>query len=185
MEEIWKDIEGYEGLYQVSNFGRVRSLDRVEPYRNGGTRKRKGNMKILHKNKDEYVIITLCKCSKHKTFTVHKLVWTSFVGPIPEGYEINHKDERPENNRLDNLNLLTHKQNINWGTGIQRHSFTQRNRPVTSKVVNQYSIDGIFIKQWPSTKEIERTLGFGNTSISKCCIGKLKTAYGFKWQYAA
>lgn len=183
--EIWRDIIGYEGLYQISNFGRVRSLDRVEKCRDGKLRKRKGIIIILHKNtRGGYLIVTLSKHGVHKTFQVHRLEWEMFYGPIPEDMQVNHINEIKTDNRLENLNLMTPKENSNWGTHTDRVAISQRNRPDTSKTVLQYTADGVFVREWPSTKEIQRCLGFANPNISACCLGKKETAYGYIWRYA-
>lgn len=184
MKETWKDIAGYEGLYQVSNLGQVKSLDRTEQCKNGRIRRRKGCIKTLHTDKDGYNIITICKNNIRKTFHVYRLVYEAFNGPIPDGMQVNHIDECKTNDAVWNLNLMTPKENTNWGTCIKRRGTSQRNRPDTSKIVLQYSIDGEFIKQWESTKEIQRSLGFANPNISACCLGKKETAYGFVWRYA-
>ena len=114
--EIWKDIEGYEGLYQVSNFGRVKSVKRgiLVPTSCGRSLK--------------YRKVGLIKNGIRHQVRVHKLVWISFVGPVPEGYEINHRDENPNNNALSNLELLTRKENINYGTGRIRLEQVKRMR---------------------------------------------------------
>lgn len=191
MERIFKDVLGYENEYQVSNYAEV-------------INKRTGKIKKEQINNNGYKTIILWKDGKPKNRTIHSLVWEAFNGPVPEGYEINHKDERPENNRFDNLNLLTHKQNMNWGTVNERLSKSQKGRKATeetkakmskshigklvnhsgtSKRVLQYTLDGDFVREYPSTQEAVRQTGFSGGSIRECCNGKRKTCSGFKWKY--
>ena len=168
MEE-WREVPGFEG-YMVSDLGRVKSL-------NYG---RTGKEQILRlgKGRDGYLKVKLCKDGKEKTFSVHRLVWSAFNGPIPEGMQINHLDENTLNNKLDNLNLMTPKENINWGTGIRR-SVKSR-----SKMVEQHTLDGNHICTWFSVRGVQRELGYSHGYISSCCLGKIKTAYGFVWKFA-
>ena len=180
--EIWKDIPEYEGLYQVSNLGRVKSLERFRKGKNGSlvTVKEKILKPAIIRN--GYYQIGLRKQSTIKFYLVHRLVFEVFNGHIPEGYEINHLDERPVNNALSNLSLVTHKENLNWGTRNEKVSIKMTNGKL-SKVVLQFTLDDILIKEYPSTQQIERETGFSHQHISACCNGKHKTAYGFKWKY--
>jgi hypothetical protein len=114
MEEIWKDIEGYEGKYQVSNLGRVKSLkDRW------GSREK--ILKLLkHNGTHKYSVVQLCDCGVTKKYLLHRLVAETFI-PNPNGLPIiNHKDENPENNTVDNLEWCDYSYNINYGTAIQK-----------------------------------------------------------------
>lgn len=116
MNEIWKDIEGYEGLYQVSNLGRVRSVDRI------GGRGRRFNGRILKPKVKTggYLLVNFSKEGKRKMFSVHRLVAQAFI-PNPEGLpQINHKDENPSNNRVENLEWCDGKYNCNYGIRNER-----------------------------------------------------------------
>ena len=169
--EVWKDIEGYEGHYQVSNLGRVKSLKR-------------GNDKImsLRRYKGGYLLVNLCKNGEMKTFTIHRLVGQAFL-PNPNNLpQINHKDEDKTNNRVENLEWCSVKYNNSFGTRLQRVSVKMTNRKL-SKQVLQYSKDGEFVREWKSTHDVERNLGFNRGHISSCCLGKLKSAYRFVWKY--
>lgn len=164
--EIWKPIPGFVGLYEASTFGRVKSLH--------------GKSKILkpHIVCGNYQQIRLCKNGKQEWFLIHRLIWETFNGSIPEDYEINHIDERPWNNAVWNLSLMTHNENINFGT---------RNRKVSEKLsyfVYQYTLDGSFIKKWNSIQEINKELGFHTGAISLCCRNRQKSHKGFIWSYA-
>ena len=167
--EIWRPVNGYEWLYEVSNLGRVKSLD----YNHTG----KERLMTPQLSK-KYYQVYLWKGGKPKGFKVHRLVWEAFRGPIPKGMQVNHIDENPANNALSNLNIMSPKENINWGTGIERRA-EQRN-----KTIVQYDMDGNFVKLWNSQKEIVAELHIGNSShISECCPGKREHAHGFKWGF--
>ena len=114
MKEEWKNIIDYEGLYQVSNLGRVKSLNY----------KHTGREKILKSSVDKigYMYVGLCKNGKVKFFKVHRLIYEAFYGEIPNGMQVNHINEIKADNRLSNLNLMTRKENINFGTGIERRA---------------------------------------------------------------
>lgn len=179
--EIFKDIKEYEGLYQVSNLGRVKSLNYNKT----------GKEKILKPttNKKGYQFVGLYKEGKTKNFLVHRLVAMAFI-PTPmdtNATQVNHKDENPANNCVENLEWCTPKYNINYGTHNER--IAKRRTGVyntkISKPVYQYSISGDFIKEWESTHEVERVLGIAHSSISACCLKKLhyKTAGDFVWKY--
>lgn len=178
MNEIWKDIDGYEGLYQVSNLGRVKSLN----YNH--TRKEK-ILKFgkISKNRD-YLQVNLCKNGKVKRHLVHILVAQAFI-PNPKNLpQVNHKDEDKTNNCVDNLEWISRKENCNYGTRNLRISEKLTNG-ICSKKIYQYSLDGTFISEWPSAHEIERQTSFASSSIYKVCNGKHKhkSAYGFVWRY--
>lgn len=167
MDEIWKDIPGYENKYQVSNLGNVRSLNY----------KRSGNTQLLKLNKTTkgYPDITLSKNSKVKTHMIHRLVANAFI-PNPNNLpEVNHIDENKNNNCVDNLEWVTSKENANWGTRNQR--VIQKNR----KIVKQYTKDGLHINTFYGTNNAEQITGIHH--ISDCCNGKCKTAGGYIWKY--
>ena len=175
MTEIWKDIIGYDN-YQVSNLGNVKSLN----YRHTG----KEQVLKAGKNKDGYLYIILCKNGKTKKYLIHRLVYEAFNGPIPEGMQCNHISENKTENNLENLNLMTHKENCNWGTRNERASKAKINGKL-SKPVIQYDLNGNLIKEYPSASEVERQTGYAQTHISKCCRWLLKTAYNYIWRYAS
>jgi len=163
MEEIWKPVVGYEGLYEISNLGKVKSL-------------KYGKERILKpRNNKGYLEVDLPKDGKHKSYKVHRLVAQAFI-PNDDLFktEINHIDENKENNNVNNLEWCNRQYNNNFGTRIEK----------ISKQVNQYDLAGNFIQTFPSMHEIERQLGYNNSHICNCCNGKLKTAYGFIWKYA-
>lgn len=173
--EIWKDIKDYEGLYQVSNWGRVKSLG------NGGTHKTSRILKS-EKNTRGYLQVQLSKNGKRKWFFIHRLVAEVFLENPENLPQVNHIDEDKTNNRVENLEWCEHKYNMNYGTRNERISKTKINGKKSKKVL-QFTLDGEFIREWPSTKEIERQLGFDNSAVCRCCNGKQKSAYGFRWCY--
>ena len=160
--EIWKDILGYEGLYQVSNLGRVKSL-------------KYGKEKILkpRKNTKGYLSIKLYKNGLKKTYYVHRLTAQTFIPNPNDLTEINHKDEDKENNRVENLEWCDRKYNNNYGTRTVK----------CSKLVLQFTKTGEFVNEWKSTMDVERNLGYDHSKISACCNGKRKSAYNFIWKY--
>lgn len=174
--EIWKTIEGYEGFYEISNLGRVKSLRRIETRKNGTTYPVKESIIAQHADKKGYCRARLRKPGSTKTLLVHRLVAAAFI-PNPNGYkEINHKDECKGNNRADNLEWCDRKYNIHYGTGRKRQAELQ------SKKVYQYTMDGDLVKVWNSTKECGRN-GYAQSSVQRCCKGKAKSHIGYKWSY--
>ena len=183
MEEIWKDIEGYEGKYQVSNLGRVRSLDQMLSYASRwGTiayRPAKGKVLTAQKIHGGYLGV-LFKVQGHTEMKlVHRLVAKAFV-PNPQNLEtVNHIDEDKTNNRADNLEWMSRADNVRYGTG------SQRKRTPTRAVV-QMSADGQDIRTWPSAKEAGQSLNIDPSHITACCRGKrgANTIGGYRWRYA-
>lgn len=174
MEEIWKDVIGYEGFYQVSNLGRVRSLDRIS-----FGRKQKGGILKPTKKRDGYMYVTLCNENGHKKHLVHRLVAQSFISNPNNLPFINHKDEKPVNNCVTNLEWCDCKYNVNYGTCKERIALSR------SKPISQYELNGKFIRNWDSCMQVEKEIGYDQTSISKCCLQKehCYTAYGFQWRF--
>ena len=171
--EEWRDIPNYFGLYQVSNYGRIKSLERIDAI----GRKRKEKILKLRINRTGYYIVDLSKNSIVKKYQVHRLVYEAFNSQIPENMQVNHINEVKSDNRLENLNLMTPKENTNFGTGIERSAKKR------SKVVLQFTLEDVFIKEYPSIRQAERETGFGHGYICDCCKGKYKTAYNYKWKY--
>lgn len=179
MEEIWKTIEGFEGLYEVSNLGRVRSLDRVRKAGYGSTANIKG--KILTPQcirGRKYLVVNLYRNEVGKHYLIHRLVATAFIDNPNNLPEINHKDENPSNNNVSNLEWCDRKYNINYGTARDRASRTR------GRVVVQYDSEGNEVARYWSAREAARQIGKSQAAISKCCLGeKYKSAYGYIWKY--
>ena len=170
-KEIWKPIKDYEGLYMVSNWGRVKSI--------------KFGKEIILKqwtSSNGYSQVNLCKNGKVKNYKVHRLVAEAFLDNTDNLPEVNHKDEDKQNNNVENLEWCSAKYNSNFGTRNERITKKMTNGKL-SKPVLQYTMDGKFVKEWPSTMQAEREGGFNNRQISACCRGKRKTHKGFIWKY--
>ena len=176
MEEIWKDIEGYEGLYEVSSYGRVKSLGQFVNHNYGGYAYRKGRILKPANNGQGYLQVVLYKNGYKKTFKVHRLVAEAFLDNPDNLPCVNHRDENPLNNIVSNLEWCTVKYNVNYGTGLKRMS------EKLSKPVLQYTLDGELIKEWSSARECDKN-GFCYQHISACCRGQLKQHKGFIWRY--
>lgn len=136
-------------------------------------------------NPKGYIYIRLsCFDGKNRLFLLHRVIWYYFNGEIPSVYDVNHIDENKTNNALYNLNLLTRKDNNNWGTHNERMKEKLTNHPNTSKRVAQINLStGEIIKEWSSTRDVSRQLGFNNSSISKVCRGILSQSAGYGWKY--
>lgn len=181
MEEIFKDIKGYEGKYQVSNYGNVKSLN----YHRTGKEKL---MKPVQNTKG-YFWVMLCK--PLKKFFIHRLVANAFI-PNPDNLPcVNHKDEDKTNNHVNNLEFCTHKYNNEYGTRLKRVIETQLKNHKLSKKVYQYTLDGELVKEWKSIRECSRN-GFDKGNIVSCCKGgrfrnnkwvNITQHRGYKWSY--
>ena len=180
--EIWKDIPGYEGLYQVSNYGNVKSLN----YR--GT---KGKHKCLKLNTDKYgyKIVILANHGKYKSYKVHRLVAAAFIENLNNYKEVNHKDNNKDNNQINNLEWCDRSYNVKYsyknGFHIAPKSMLGKkgkNHPI-SKPVKQYDLNGNFIKEYESANLASQATKVCYMSIKKCRCGRQKTAGGFIWTY--
>ena len=178
MNEIWKDVKGYEGLYQVSNLGNVKSLKRVVPHKMTGSRTIPEKILKLISDGSGYLYVSLSKDGKKKNPKVHRLVAESFI-PNPDNLpQVNHIDEDKSNNRVDNLEWVTSLDNLNHSNVIEKGHSSRR------KKVIQKSFDGRVIAIYTSITEAVKEIGVGNHSlISMCCSGKRKSAYNYLWEY--
>lgn len=158
MKEIWKPVIGYEGLYEVSNLGNVKSLIRrkiLKPIKNGCG----------------YLKVELCKEGKRKKIYVHRLVYSAFNGDIPTGLEVNHiNDKEKTDNRLCNLNLMSHKENVEYSQAI----------PLIA-----YDKSGNFVQEFKSLTEAANWLENpkAHSNICKNLKGRIPSAYGYVWKY--
>ena len=167
MKEEWKDVIGYEGLYQVSNYGNVKSL-------------KYGKERVLKQGKNNrgYFQVSLHKESKGKCYLVHRLVSQTFI-PNPQNLPfVNHIDENKQNNMVSNLEFCDAKYNNSYGTKPERIGKAK------SKPILQFNKQGTkIIGKYDSTRQIERELKINRGNISKCCKGKLKVVGGYRWLY--
>ena len=201
-EEIWKDVVGYEGLYQVSNLGRVRSLPREV------SRFEKGRKYILdgrvlkyghgHGRCYKYLLVCLCKDQQRSMKRVNRLVAEAFI-PNPDNLPmVNHKDENPSNNRVDNLEWCTAKYNSNYGTAREKMKETRKknnsnkkmlltriknNSSKPPKSVAMIDDDGNVVKKYFSVSDAARDIGVHHNSVSRVCKGIRRDVHGYKFKY--
>ena len=186
-KEIWKDIEGFEGLYQVSNMGRVKSLNY----------KMTGEERILKpvKIKNDYLQVTLSKEGKTKTYLLHRIVAKAFCENHMGYKEVNHKDQNKENNCANNLEFCSRKYNVNYGTRTERQAEKIRGKKqseehVRKRIEKHYKpvfginkVNGL-IAEFSSIMEASRALGINHSAICNCLKGKSKSCGGYVWYYA-
>ena len=176
-EEVWLDIPSYEGLYQCSNLGRVKSLDRkvlstkkvtFEKVLRGGIRKQQDRV--------GYKVVTLFKNGNRKTHYVHRLVAKAFI-PNPNNYSmVNHIDESRTNNCVENLEWCTHQENLTHGTALAR-----KNKKLSTPIIGTHVKTGEEIA-FPSMMDAQRN-GFTQSEISLCCNGKKNEHKNYKWKF--
>lgn len=178
MNEEWKPIKGYEGIYEVSSLGRVKSLARKVYYPKGGGRCVKERILIPSSDKDGYLYVTLAKEGDKKTRKIHRLVAETFIPNPNKKPQVNHINEVVNDNRATNLEWCTSKENINHGTGIERRAFRFR-LPV--KATNVITGNEIVYPSITSTEED----GFSSRIISSVCKSKegRATHKGHMWEY--
>ena len=175
--EEWRDVVGYEGLYQVSDQGRVKSLERKLPHWRGGEQIKKERILNPGIDRDGYLKLNLCAGGKTRTFFVHRLVCQVFHENPDNKPQVNHINEDKTDNRACNLEWCTCKQNINHG------SRNERVAKALGKPIGQYKLDGQLIKVWPSAYMVERQTGFSQACIWGVANGRYKQAYGYIWKY--
>lgn len=175
---IWKPIAGYEGRYEISNNGKVRSF-----MTNKGHIRKTPLILSFKIDRYGYCVIGLSKRGVKKSFQVHRLVAKAFVENPQNLSQINHKNEDKTDNRADNLEWCTILYNNNYGTHAKKISDSMRNNPKISRAVLQCNIAGEVIKEYPSTHEAARVNGFLQCGIAACCIGQRNTYKGFYWKY--
>ena len=193
MLEIWRTAiyKGviYEGLYKVSNLGKILSLN----YKNTG------RAELLNPGDDGrgYLQVCLSKNRKGKMCKVHRIVAETFLPNLDNLPEVNHKDEDKTNNFVflnedgsvdkekSNLEWKNHRDNCNHGTRNERIAKANKiahTNGKLSKPVLQFTLDDEFVREWPSASECGRN-GFNQGNVSACCRGEEKTYKGFKWCY--
>lgn len=206
-QEEYRDIKGYEGYYQVSNLGNIRSVTRETKHSKGGISVKKGKQKaVCVNNKTGYVHVALCKDCKQKTFVVHRLVAQAFpeiCGEWFEGCEIDHIDTCRTNNNANNLRVCTRSENhmnpitreryrekcgtyekgcIPWNKGMTLPNQSGKNHH-SAKAVVQYTLDDKYINEFDSIAEASDDTGIKRTCIHNCLGGLSKSAGGYRWKY--
>lgn len=164
--ERWKDIEGYEGLYQISDYGRVKSL-----------RKKYYGILRVKISKQGYCCVVLSNMNIRKSFRINRLVGIHFLNKCNyKQLQANHNDENKLNNHYTNISWMTPIENCNYGTRNKRVSIKQRIH------INQYTLNGDFIKTWESLTAATKATNISTGHISSCCNGLRKSAGGFLWK---
>lgn len=177
--EIWKPVVGYEGLYEVSSYGRVRSLDRYD----GRGWWIKGRILKLIMDKKGYLTVGISKNNHRQTFKVHRLVALHFIPNIENKPEIDHINTDKTDNRVENLRWVTPKENSNNPISIVNKSESKKGvKNKRHQPVLQYDKDGNFIREWDTITEAETTLNITH-KIHYVCQGKRKTCGGYIWKY--
>ena len=183
MKEIWKDICGFEGYYQISNMGRVQSLDRcVIANKHGGTKLLKGKLMKLTRAKgrvssdSKYLVVNLRKEGKNKVCEVHRLVAEAFISnpnnlPVP-----NHIDGNKENNCIQNLEWTSYSEN-------NKHALDTGLRKPRGVPIVQYDLSGNVVKEYKSASEAARVTGLGRGSICHCLNNRRESYAGYIWKY--
>jgi len=192
MLQKWKSINGYEGLYEVSNFGEIRSLDRQVMHKHTGCRKIKGRIKKLMIDRDGYPVVKLSKNGKKCHFGVHRLVATAFIENPLELPQVNHKDGIKTNNHSSNLEWVTCSENAihAFGLGLRKSSWIGKGSMKgrfgadhnQAKAVIQKTMDGVFVRRYAFIKDAKK-YGFQPTHIGACAKGKIPHHRKFKWEY--
>jgi len=173
MEE-WRNIYGYENEYQISNLGNVRRV----------------NGQIIHPSLSSkgYLRVNLYRDGKYRTCFVHKLVLQSFTDSATWLEEVNHKDYDRTNNHLDNLEWITHADNVRYSVvNRPRHYVRKAFTPIKNfRRVEQRTQEGVLVKTWDNLSTIARVTGYHSGIIKKCCEHQphYKSAHGYVWQYA-
>ena len=182
INEIWKDIPGYEGIYQASNLGRIKVLSRVIYVTRSGYRT--GSYSYVAPEKimspgirTNYLCITLTKDGQKCNHILHRLIAKTFLSEYKDDLEVNHKDEDKLNNVLDNLEVCTREYNKNYGTGNIRSALNR------SKAILQLDKAGNFIREWSGINQASRQTGICTKDIWRCCNNEEATAKGYKWRY--
>lgn len=194
MKEIWKDIKGYEGLYKVSNLGKVISLDRVIYQEKEGitySRLMKGKTLKYNNDKQGYLLVHLCKNGKRTCKKVHRLVVEAFLENKDSKEYVNHIDGNKQNNAVYNLEWVTPSENNihAYKTKLSTPTLNMlgrkgKNNPCMKKIYQINKNNHNVIKLYYGSYEAQRTTGINASNIIACCKGKQRTAGGYIWKYA-
>lgn len=188
MKEWWFNIKNYEGFYRVSNLGRVKSLEHKVYSRWGCYRTVRERIKVPYKRGD-YICVTLSKGQKKEGFSIHRLMMENIV-PNPNNLPcINHKDEDKTNNfiyinddgsineELSNLEWCTHQYNLTY-KDLRKVAAQKLSKPIL-----QYTLEGEFVREWESARQVQKELGWSQGNIHMCLTGRRHKCHGFMWRY--
>lgn len=194
--EEWRSVCGFEGYYEVSNTGNVRSCDRYVNAKLGSKSFLKGEMMKLQKNHKGYMTVILHKNNKHYSKTVHRLVAEAFIDNPENLPQVNHKDTDKTNNNVTNLEWISNYDNMQHAMqhGCYKNAFTEKARASTIKnlekaidrlkiAVIQYDMGWNKIREFESISFAGRTLGISASKIVACCKGKRNMCGGYRWKY--
>lgn len=175
MNEIWKEIKGFDGRYLVSNKGNVKNLWRANQYK---THIGEPFLLKQSEHRQGYMRVALFKDGVKKQYYVHRLVAEAFI-PNPNNLpQVNHKDEDKSNNKVENLEWCDGKYNSNYGTRVERW------KPQVTKPVIQRTLDGKFVQRFESAEDAERKCGYDSAYVNLVCHGKRPAAYGYRFHFA-
>lgn len=180
--EVWKPIKGYEGIYEISNFGRIKSLDRFVEHKRSGLIHIKEKILKPHISSKGYYCQWLHKDGIKKSIFIHRLVAEAFISNPYNFPYVNHKDENPKNNYVGNLEWCTHKYNMNYGSINIKKSNTWKKRIADSRFV-QYTKDGRFVREWFNVDLASKKTMIPKEAILKCLNYERKFASGFIFKY--
>lgn len=189
MNEIWKDIPGYESSYQASNLGNIKSLSRLVGHPKGGMKLTKEKVLKKQNGSNGYFIVGMHKNGEGGSKTVHRLVALAFIDNPENKKEVNHKDGNKKNNQIDNLEWATISENRHhaFDTGLQKGpkhllgmkgELCKRSKPVFRLLSSGKRV------RYVSTTDAQINTGIDRSLISKCAMGKVNMAGGYKWEYA-
>lgn len=188
-KEEWKDIQNYEGYYIVSNTGRIKSLDRIEKI-NGWQRIKRGKELIPYNCGAGYLVVCLAKNGYKRKFYIHRIVAETFIPNINNKKEVDHIDTIVTNNRIDNLRWVTRSENhLNPITRERRREVAKHIKKASganhhrSRPIYQYTLKGVFIKNWESSIQIEQSMNISRRCVLDCCRGKYEKSHGYIWRY--
>ena len=184
MEENWKPIAGFEGLYEVSDTAKVRSVDHQVPCKNrwgqDATRLYRGR-ELKPYLSEGYLTVDLAREGRITKRRIHRLMAEAFLSGGTADMEVNHINENRLDNRLKNLEWVTHRQNAIHGTAIERG---KQNRPILGeKPVRQLTMEGRLVKKHPSLKAAARAVSGDPTCIQRVCDGQSKHHHGYRWKW--